>query len=151
MLGERVEALSAQGAPDQRIVSKLGVGVQGQVVGGHRQVAIDQDLQSRAKDRIDGSHTGSPEEPVVDQQQLCALLGCQPEELGVGRDARGECLDLTGPWNLQTVDTVVLETPRIEHPVGLGEYLGHGGSHRTSLAAQPVWDTRGASGRGAAW
>ena len=53
-----------------------------------------------------------------------------------------------GAGHLQAVDAVVLEALGLEQRVDLGDDLLHARRHRATI---PVWNTHGASGRGAAW
>ncbi len=82
-----------------------------------------------------GRDAGAPEEPVVDDQQVGALAGCQLEQLGVRGHARGDRLHVRRPGHLQAVDAVVVEALRLEQAVELGQDLGGGGGHRATIAA----------------
>ena len=81
--GERSEPLGAQRAGEQRVVADLGVGVERQVVGGEADVGVEQELEAALQRGVDRPGTGTPEEPVVDDQQLRALGGGQLEQLRV--------------------------------------------------------------------
>ena len=148
---------------EQGVVAELRVRVEGEVVGGERDVVVEQELQAALELRVDGGDAGAPEQPVVDKQQVGPLSGGQLEQLGVCGDAGGDRVDRVRTGDLQAVDAVVLEAGRLEQTVDLGEDLGGGGGHRATIAAcgcgwrargcgmATVWDTSGASGRGAAW
>ena len=94
---ERLEPLRAERAAEQRVVADLGVRIQRQVVGGKADVGVEQDLQAALERGVDRPGTGTPEEPVVDDQQLGALGGGQLEQLGVRGDARGHGPTSAGP------------------------------------------------------
>ena len=96
--------------------------------------------------RISGSidpNARPPEEAVMDEQQLRPLAGGAAEQLGMGGYAGCDRLDARRLREPAVRYAVVLESARIQDPVGLGEDLGHGGTHRTSLAAS--------SGMGYSW
>ena len=172
--------------PEQGVVAELRVGVEGQVIGGQGDAPVEQDLQASLQRLVHRPHPGAPEEAVVDEHQL-GLRGGRPlEHLRVGRHPGDDRAHAVRARDLEAVDAVVLETTRLEDPVGLGDQLGDGGWHRATLAPgsgaglvgpwggvrtrglrcrpyaarpvgrapfgpDPVCDTGGSSGRGAAW
>src|SRR5271167_5018638 len=83
---------------------------------------------------------GTPEEPVVDEEQLGALGGSKLEQLGVRGDARGKRCHLRRPWDLQAVRAVVLKAGGFEERVDLLEDLEQASGHEATIA---VWRRRG--------
>ncbi len=126
---ECLELLGAEPSREQRVVAELSMGVERQVVGGERDVGVEQDLQPSPQRHVDRLGTRAPEEAVVHEQQI-SILGCrQLEQLGVRRDARREHLDVARAGDLQPVDAVVVEALGLEQPIDLCENLGERGSH----------------------
>ncbi len=134
------------------------MGVERKVIGRERHVRLEQQLQPVLELGVDRARSRAPEEAVMDQQQPGPLGGRQLEQLGARRHARGEGRDLVRAGYLEAIRTVVLEALRLEQRVELGEDLGEGCGHGATIASGAgawasllVWDTGGASGRGAAW
>ncbi len=170
----------AERASEQRVVAEFGVRVEGEVVCGEGDAGVEQELETVLEERVDRAHARVPDEAVVDDEQLGVLAGGELEQGRICRDARGDGVHAVRAGHLQTVDAVVLEACRVQQTVELGEDLGGGGGHcgegsgraarglreawleRESARSarvgehrapclQRVWDTGGASGRGAAW
>lgn len=150
--GERIEPGRLQCFREQGVVADLRMGVEGEVVGGEGDVRLEEDSQAAGEDRVDGSDSRAPEEAVMDEQQLSVLRCGQLEELGMGRDARGDRAYIGASGDLQAVQAVVLEALRLEQAVQLRQDLADGGGHVGEDSARwLVGYFADTSGRGAAW
>jgi hypothetical protein len=85
---------------------------------------------------------------MVDEEELGALGGGELEKLGMSRYSSGERGYLLWPGYLKAVGAVVLESAGLQELVDLSEDVEEPRGHDATIA---VWNTGGASGRGAAW
>ena len=94
----------AQRAGQQRVVADLGMGVERQVVGGQAHVGVEeQPAGARLAARSSGARRAGPEQPVVHEHEVGALLARALEQLGAGGDAGHDGLDLVAARDLQAV------------------------------------------------
>jgi hypothetical protein len=91
------------------------------VVRRERHVGLEEDAKAALERVVDRADTRTPEQAVVDEQQLRVAFGGELEQLRLGRDAGRDALDLGCAGNLQAVGGEVLEAGRFEQRVGLGE------------------------------
>src|SRR5215213_7225852 len=80
-LDERLLAPRAELLPEQRVVAKLRMRVERQVVRDERQVGAEQRLEAPAQSPIDDGRLVSPEEAVVDEHELRVQRASALEEL----------------------------------------------------------------------
>jgi hypothetical protein len=92
--GEGFELARAERGRDQRVVAHLEMAVERQVVGGQRQIGIEQQLQAALGGGVERARGAGPEEPVVHQDEVGALRARTREEVGVGADSGDHRLDL---------------------------------------------------------
>ena len=131
MHGEGDEIPGAERTREQRVVAELLMRVERQVVGGERDVGVEQQREAALQQRIDDPRARAPEQPVVDEQQPDPLPSCHLEQLRMRGHATGQRRDLLRSGHLQAVDAVVLEALGPQEPVGLLQDLmqrrGHSG------------------------
>ena len=85
---EGLDLARADGAGEQRVVADLEVAVEREVVGGEREVGVEEQLQAALGGPVQRARRPGPEEAVVDEHEVGALLARAGEQLGIRRDAR---------------------------------------------------------------
>ena len=134
---EGLHVLGAEGVGEQGVVAELGVGVEGEVVGGQRDVRVEEKLQAALARVSSIVRTPEPQKRPWWTSRRSACCCCRAlEELGVGRHARRELGYLRRAGDLQAVHAVVLEAGRFEQAVGLGEDVGDGGGHGATITGR---------------
>ena len=123
MLGElRVDG-DVELLGEERVVPDLGMGVEREVVGGERDLRVEERLEPAADARVDHARLVVPEHAVVDDDELCALLGGELEELERGRDRADDLGDLVGALDLHSLRAVVGPVAEVEELGREGEDL----------------------------
>src|SRR4029453_2868888 len=91
---EPLLGLDAELRSEQGVVADLRVRVEGEMVGGQRQVVIEERLQAAAEDAVDDAGVLVPEEAVVGDHKLRSGLAGTGEEVARGGDAAGDLGDV---------------------------------------------------------
>ncbi len=126
---------AADGAGEQRVVADLEVAVERQVIGGEREVGVEQQLQAALGGPVQRARRPGPEEPVVDEHEVGALLARAGEQLDICRDPGYDGLDLLPSGYLQSVGPVVVVRGGIQEVVQVANDLiagCHPDRHRCS-------------------
>ena len=134
---EGLDLPGADGPREQRVVADLEVAVEGQVVGGEREVGVEEQLQAALGGAVERARRPGPEEPVVDEHEVGALLARASEQLDIRRDAGYHGLDLLASGYLQSVGPVVVVRGGIQKLVEVANDLiagCHRHRHRCSLS-----------------
>jgi hypothetical protein len=84
----------AERVREQRVVADLRVRVERQVVGGERDVVAEQRPQPLGQPRRQSDGREVPEQAVVHEHQLAALLDGALDQLALRRHARDDALDI---------------------------------------------------------
>ena len=121
MSREPLDLVGPQGAGEQRVVADLGVGVEGEVVGGERDVVQEERAQSPIQGVIDVLGHPLPEQPVMDQDELGVLGGRALEQLDAGGHARDQRSHLLRTGYLKPVGGVVIEVRRMQKSIQIGD------------------------------
>ena len=107
----------------QRVVPDLGMGVEREVVGGERDLGVEERLEPAADPRVDHARLVVPEDAVVDDDELRARLGGELEQLERGRDRADDLGDLVGAFDLHSLRPVVGPVAEVEELGREGEDL----------------------------
>jgi hypothetical protein len=107
----------------QGVVADLRVGVERQVVGGQRDVVEEQGAQALRQPRREPQRRELPEQPVVDEHELRALLDRPPDQLELGRDARHDALHGPRAGHLEAVRAHVVEGRRVQQLVEIADQV----------------------------
>src|SRR4051794_12509062 len=116
-----IVGLEPQGVAEQRVVADLGMGVEGQVVGGQRDVGAEQGPKASRHRHGQRGDIRSPEQAVVGDHELRTRLHCALQALEVRRHPRGDLVYLGLAGHLEPVRTVVLERIDFEQLVAEAE------------------------------
>jgi hypothetical protein len=108
------------------------MGVEREVVGGERQVGVEERAEPLTLDGADDSAVPVPEEAVVDEQELRAGGRRPLEELARGGDAAGHLADPRRAHDLHAHRPVVGERVEVEELAREGEDLVAGRVFRHS-------------------
>jgi hypothetical protein len=111
---ERLDLAGADGPGEQRVVADLQVAVEREVVGGQRDVRVEEQLQAALGGAVERARRAGPEEAVMDEDEVGVLLARACEEGRVRADARDHRLDLLASGYLQSVGPVVVVGRRIQ-------------------------------------
>jgi hypothetical protein len=106
------------------------VGVQRQVVGGERHVAVEQRLQPVAPPLVDPLGLLAPDQAVVAHHHLRSQRRGPVEQLEVRGDTRHQRRHLASAGDLEPVRPVILERRGVEQLVAPGDDLVAGGHAR---------------------
>jgi hypothetical protein len=105
------------------------------LVGGEREVGVEEQLQAALRGAVQRARRTGPEEPVVDEHEVRALLARAGEQLDIRRDAGHHGLDLLASGYLQSVGPVVVVGGGIQEVVQVANDLiagCHPDCHRCS-------------------
>src|SRR5439155_5737987 len=127
---EAAKLVRAQRAGDLGVVADLEVRIQRQVIRDEGDLGVEQEFQAYLQRGVHGPKAVSPEQPMVDHQQLHALGGRQLEQLRVRGYTARHGADLARSRYLQAVGAVVLEAPAPEQAIDVLEDFRDGGGHR---------------------
>lgn len=139
-LRERLAALAlgAQAVGQQRVVAELGVRVEGEVVGGQREIVAEERLEAGGETRVDPARGEVPEDPVVDEDELRPGLRRPLEELELARDAGGHRVEVRGPGNLEPVGAEIGPLRSLEARVEEADDIPECGGHEARRRYQRV-------------
>jgi hypothetical protein len=108
-LRERHVPARAKRVGQQRVVADLGMGVERQVVGGERDVVAEQRAEPLGEPRREPDRREVPEQPVVDEHELCLLRDRALEQRPLRRDAGDDTIDLPRTRYLESIGAEVVE------------------------------------------
>jgi hypothetical protein len=116
-------------AGEERVVADLQVAVEREVVGGQRDVRVEEQLQAALGGAVERSRRAGPEQAVMDEHEVRVLFTRAREELGIRAHARDYRLDLLASGYLQSVGPVVVVRSGIQKLVEVANDL-IAGRHR---------------------
>jgi hypothetical protein len=117
------------------------VGVERQVVGGERDVVLEQRAQALREHGRQARRQEVEEQPVVHEHELGALRDGPLHQLPLGGDAGHDPAHLLRSGHLEAVRAEVLERARFEQLVESGDDRGdsrHGNGHKAVCRRRPV-------------
>jgi hypothetical protein len=121
--GERLQVDEPEVAAGQGVVAKLGMPVQGKMVGEEAHLAADQLRDPAELVAGEDSRRPVPEEPVMDQDRVRPGLPGLHEQLMAGGDAHYDFADFVLALDLQTVRAVVAAVGGVQVLIEVGDEL----------------------------
>jgi len=124
VLGKGFELDEAEVARKAGGVAELEVAIQRQVVGDERDVRREQQADALAEGPNQSWRFGAvPQHAVVDDDRVCAVIDRASEECARSGNRGNDPLHVGGPFNLETVRTVVSDGVGFEEIVEIGHEL----------------------------